>query len=209
MSQVQDRLDARARQLKAAGDPRNLGELRVQALRDAVLGEDTGGWPQVRVDVTIDLAAYLGLTRTPGELSGYGPITAEAAREIGRDAQLRRLVTDPITGTVIDVGRRRYRPTKRQHDIVKAVDPIDGLIEPLPDDDDIPEPVANRIPYTDSDPPWAIDNDGIPLPDPPPLHDQELEDFEYQLDLLRCFGRHFIDFANEHYDQARALGLIA
>jgi hypothetical protein len=285
MTQIRDRLDARARQLKAEGDPRNLGQLRIQALSDAVLGADTSSWPTVRADVTIDLATYLGVTRTPGELTGYGPIAAETARELTAEAQLRRLVTDPIEGTVIDVGRRRYRPTRRQHEIVKAVHQIctmpgclrpamhcdedhridygeggatstcnlhplcrrhhnlktqkhwrvdqlpDGTeiwtsplgftyrkrmptypvghIEPLDDEDEIPEPVANRIPHSESDPPWATDDDGIPLPEPPPLTDEELQEFEYQLDLLAAFGTNFIDYANNHYDQARTLGLIA
>jgi len=283
LKQVRDALDARARQLKEAGDPRNLGQLRIQALSDAVLGGDTASWPRVRADVTVDLTTYLGLTRHPGELAGYGPITAETAREVSQDAQLRRLLTDPVEGTVIDVGRRRYRPTKRQHDIVKAVHPIcsmpgcvrpsidcdedhridwaeggctstcslhplcrrhhnlktnkywrvdinpDGsevwtsplgfsyrkrspsypidLIEPV--EDDIPEQIAYRLPDTDPDPPWAIDGDGIPLPDPPALNDEELLEFEYQLDLLTAFGSNFIDYANAHYDEARAIGLIA
>lgn len=287
MTQVRDRLDARARQLKQAGDPRNVGQLRIEALRQAVLGDDVSKWPVVRADVTVDLPTYLGINRTPGELAGYGPITAETAREMSQDAELRRLVTDPIEGTVVDVGRRRYRPSQRQHDIVKAVDktctmpgclrravdcdedhridwseagttstcnlhplcrrhhnlktkkfwridqlpdgteiwtsplgatykkrhpnyPV-GYIKPLEDEDEdeIPEAVANRIPHSDSDPPWAIDDDGIPLPEPPELNDEELLEFEYQLDLLRVFGSNFIDYANKYYDEARAVGLIA
>jgi hypothetical protein len=284
MTQIRDRLDARARQLKEMGDPRNLGQLRIEALRQAVLGDDTSKWPVVRTDVTVDLPTYLGVTRRPGELVGYGPISAETARELAEDGQMRRLITDPVDGAVVDVGRRRYRPSKRQHDIAKAVDPICtmpgclrssihcdedhridwreggrtstcnlhplcrrhhnlktkkfwridqmpdgteiwtsplgftykkrmpsypvGYIEPLEDEATIPEQVANRIPYTDSDPPWAVDDDGIPLPEPPALNDEELQDFEYQLDLLDSFGSNFIDYANEYYDQARAIGLV-
>jgi hypothetical protein len=284
MTQVYDRLDAQARAMRQAGDPRNLGQLRIQALRDAILGGDTSNWPTVHTDVTVDLPTWLGLTNAPGELAGYGPITAETARAMSTDAQLRRLLTDPITGTVVDVGRRRYRPSKRQHDIVKAVDPVCAMpgclrpavqcdedhridwnnggptsttnlqplcrrhhnlkttkfwrIDQLPDGteiwtsplgrsyekrhpnyptgyierleaDDVPAQVADRLPEHDPDPPWAIGDDGIPLPDPPPLDSEQLEEFEHALDLLRCFGPTFIANAEAHYDEARALGLIA
>ena len=63
------------------------------------------------VQVTIPLAALLGLSEAPGVLDGYGPITAEAARRIAADptGTLRRLITDQI-GTLLEVGRRAYRP---------------------------------------------------------------------------------------------------
>ena len=79
----------------------------------------------------------------------------------------------------------------------------------LEDEDEIPEEVTYRLPETYSDLPWAIDDDGIPLPEPPALNDEELLEFEYQLDLLRSFGSNFIDYANEYYDRARAVGLVA
>jgi len=46
----------------------------------------------------------------PAELAGYGPITAETARELAADATWRRILTDPATGTVLDVGRTTYSP---------------------------------------------------------------------------------------------------
>jgi hypothetical protein len=64
----------------------------------------------------------LGLTSTPGEISGYGPITADAARLIASDATLRRLVTDPVTGIMVDLGRSSYRPTAQLRRIVTSRD---------------------------------------------------------------------------------------
>lgn len=65
---------------------------------------------QVRVVVPAD--TLLGLDDHPAELVGYGPITAEAARELAAeaDATWRRILTDPVSGAVLDVGHRRYRP---------------------------------------------------------------------------------------------------
>ncbi len=44
------------------------------------------------------------------ELVGYGPVTADVARAIAAGGTWRRIVTDPLSGAVLDVGRRRYRP---------------------------------------------------------------------------------------------------
>jgi hypothetical protein len=65
---------------------------------------------QVRVLVPAD--TLLGLDEEPAELVGYGPITAAAARRLAADddATWRRVLTDPCSGTVLDVGHRRYRP---------------------------------------------------------------------------------------------------
>jgi hypothetical protein len=54
----------------------------------------------------------LGLDDRPAELTGYGPITAAAARALAADtdATWRRVLTDPVSGAVLDVGHRRYRP---------------------------------------------------------------------------------------------------
>jgi Domain of unknown function (DUF222) len=57
-------------------------------------------------------------------LAGYGVITAhQAMRLAARDATWRRLLTDPVTGAVIDLGRRSYKPSAALADIVRARDP--------------------------------------------------------------------------------------
>jgi hypothetical protein len=65
---------------------------------------------QVRVLVSAD--TLLGLDEEPAELVGYGPITAAAARRLAADADAtwRRVLTDPRSGAVLDVGHHRYRP---------------------------------------------------------------------------------------------------
>lgn len=123
LRQVMDCLDEQAEQLRRDGDKRPIGLRRVTALANAVLGKDGAKRPRTQLLLTLDLPTYLGLTDRPGELSGYGPITAELARQLSENAELRRLITDPITGTVIDVGRRTYRPTRLIRKIVEAVHP--------------------------------------------------------------------------------------
>jgi hypothetical protein len=107
-------------------DPRTLPQLRADALAEVgwtalatgyLTGDPAGprlartrnGEP-VTVHVTLFLATLLGLDDQPGELAGYGPIDADTARRLATGGTWRRLVTDPLTGTVLDVGRTTYRP---------------------------------------------------------------------------------------------------
>ncbi|WP_152690755.1 HNH endonuclease signature motif containing protein [Jiangella alkaliphila] len=62
------------------------------------------------VHVVVPAGAYLGHDDVPGELDGYGPITATAVRRITADATLRRLLTDPSDGRLLDYGRTTYAP---------------------------------------------------------------------------------------------------
>jgi hypothetical protein len=58
----------------------------------------------------MDLATVLGLADNPAELAGYGPIPASAARALAADEKWRRLICDPLTGALIDLGTTVYRP---------------------------------------------------------------------------------------------------
>jgi hypothetical protein len=109
-------VEAWARGAKASGDERSLDELRVAALVEWAERHLTGepkprahGRP-ITVNVTVDLPTFLGLTDHPGEVLGTGAmIPAEAIRDLIPDAELRRLIIDPLTGHLLDYGRRTYR----------------------------------------------------------------------------------------------------
>ena len=75
-------------------------------------GEITWGReaPVVETQVVIDLATLRGENDNPCLLDGM-PVTAELAREIAGYAKaFRRMVTDPVTGHLLDYGRRIYLP---------------------------------------------------------------------------------------------------
>jgi hypothetical protein len=76
----------------------------------------------VRVDVTVSLTTLLGLDEAAGQLAGYGPITAQTARRLAAAGTWRRLITDPVTGTVMDVGKTRYRPPDDLAELIRARD---------------------------------------------------------------------------------------
>ncbi|MCW2541097.1 MAG: hypothetical protein JWN95_2822 [Frankiales bacterium] len=77
------------------------------------------------VNVIVNLSTLLGQDNDPAELQGYGPITADYARELADDptGTWRRLVTDPL-GTLIEVGRCTYRPPAAVRDHVTTRNPV-------------------------------------------------------------------------------------
>ncbi|MET0788858.1 MAG: HNH endonuclease signature motif containing protein, partial [Cellulomonas sp.] len=78
--------------------------------------------PRIQVNVTVALSTLLGLDENPAELDGYGPLQAAQARALARGGVWRRLVTDPTSGAVLDVGRTRYRPPADLADHVRQRD---------------------------------------------------------------------------------------
>ncbi|TCC15485.1 HNH endonuclease signature motif containing protein [Kribbella sindirgiensis] len=62
------------------------------------------------IEVLIPITTLLGVDDDPCELSGYGPVPAEMARRIARDATWRRLLTDPTNGTVLEASTHRHDP---------------------------------------------------------------------------------------------------
>ena len=74
-------------------------------------------------DIHVDLTTLAGLDEKPGELGGYGPVTADIARQVAEsqpDAEWRFTVTDPDTEQVVATGITRRRPTAHQRREVQA-----------------------------------------------------------------------------------------
>jgi hypothetical protein len=67
--------------------------------------------PRTRVLITIPITTMMGLDDGPAELAGYGPLDAVQARALAWGGTWQRMLTDPRDGTVLDLGRTRYRPT--------------------------------------------------------------------------------------------------
>src|SRR6201999_2992979 len=113
----------------SADDPRTpdqrradaLVDLGVAALHDPLLPKAQGMRPSIQV--TVALSTLLGDDEQPGELAGPGPLPASAAqsptpasgaRRLAADESgtWRRLVTDPLSGQLLDYGHDTYRPPK-------------------------------------------------------------------------------------------------
>ena len=99
-------------------DRASIGERRSLALLHLTLGPrsaDAGATPtpvvRTHVDVIVDLPTLLGLQDNDGEIVGGGELAGDTIRGlVAQDttATMRRLVTDPMTGHLLDIGRKRY-----------------------------------------------------------------------------------------------------
>jgi hypothetical protein len=76
------------------------------------------------IHVVVSIETLLGLRDDPGELAGYGPITAETARRIAAEGTWRRLLTDPRTGRFDELSVDSYEPPQDMRDHVIARDPV-------------------------------------------------------------------------------------
>ena len=81
-----------------------------QVVGGCACGGRGAGRPGDQIRVTVAASTLLGLDDRPGELAGYGAIDAVTARALAAGGTWRRIVTDPLSGAVLDVGRTRYRP---------------------------------------------------------------------------------------------------
>lgn len=131
-------LNRRADAARTPDDQRTHGERQIDVLRDALHGTastSTGTTPatttssaapsrRTEIQVVIDYQSLLGLRDDPAELLGYGSITAADVRAMlsTPGTVLRRLVTDPVTGVLIDYGTTRYRPDTYLSALTKARD---------------------------------------------------------------------------------------
>ena len=127
-------IDALAGSHRHDGDDRTVDQRRADAFSEVFTtildtGVTPGGTALPRrhhrrwnVQVTVGACTLLGLDDLPGELGGYGPIPADMARRLARDGTWRRLLTDPVTGVLLDRGDATYRPGADLTDAVIARD---------------------------------------------------------------------------------------
>lgn len=107
------RVDGIAEHLAGAeGETRTFDQLRSDAAADILTGRnDPATEPRVTVGVLVPVLTLLGESEQPGSIEGRVPIDPETALRLTTSApSLFRVLTDPVTGAVLDVDRRSYRP---------------------------------------------------------------------------------------------------
>lgn len=142
-----ERVDHIARRLRGEGDSRTLAQLRSDIaldllLRGELVADDTlerdplacystfgGTLPPARVDVVISAASLLGASEDPGMVPIAGRhewITAAILRDaaFAAGSTWRRLVTDPLTGHLVDLSTTSYAVTGRLRERIVARDRV-------------------------------------------------------------------------------------
>lgn len=103
---------------KKSGDPRPMGVLRAEAQRvlaeHYLTGAVTGAVPThhgrpVEIHIAVTPDALLGLSDTPAELPGVGPVPIETVRDMIRDAKLRWLTVSAANGALLDRNPTSWR----------------------------------------------------------------------------------------------------
>ena len=74
------------------------------------------------VQVVIPLTTLTGADDSPVELTGYGPLPPAMARALAADGVWKRLITDPLSGALLDHGRHTYRPPAALAEFLRARD---------------------------------------------------------------------------------------
>ena len=74
------------------------------------------------IQIVVPYSTLIGADDQPAELVGHGPVPASLAREVAVEGVWRRLVTDPLSGTLLDYGRATYHPPVGLADHVRARD---------------------------------------------------------------------------------------
>jgi hypothetical protein len=80
--------------------------------------------PRPEICVVVGLDTLLGLADGAAEVSGLGPIPADLARALAAEGTWRAWITDPVTGSVIATGSRRYAPGPGLARLVRAREPV-------------------------------------------------------------------------------------
>lgn len=91
----------------------------------ATAHESPTGSGQVREDDGLWPPPLPGQRLHPSQvptLAGYGPISPLTARALAAGGDWIRIITEPLTGAVLDVGHTRYRPTQAMIDHLLARD---------------------------------------------------------------------------------------
>lgn len=114
LTAVHEALRARAvgKRIETNDESTLIDQLMVDALVERVTGAHQASDVTVEVGLIMDVATFLGTADNPVELIGHGPIAPAVADEILGHAHrifYRRLVTDPITHTLVARDERRRR----------------------------------------------------------------------------------------------------
>jgi hypothetical protein len=110
--------------LNAPGEERTIDQFRCDVLFDLICHPPTGS---SRIDYTVQVLVpadmLLNNDTEQHARTGDGTIIPdEIAKAIAADARWQRVLTDPVNGQLLDLGRNRYRPSKPLAEFIRTRD---------------------------------------------------------------------------------------
>lgn len=105
-------LSATAKAAKSSGDPRSHGQVMCDEFVSRMTGCTGSGAVNIEVGLVMTIGQLLDIDDNPVNLAGFGPISADLARQIvrsGGQTWIRRLYTDPIDHSITDCDQKRRR----------------------------------------------------------------------------------------------------
>jgi hypothetical protein len=96
---------------RAAGDPRSHSRLMCDTLVERVTGAVRAEELKTEICLVMSDTTLLGVSDSPAQMVGAGPVTAPLARQLATTgtAWVRRLLTDPVDGSLTQMDSRRRR----------------------------------------------------------------------------------------------------
>ncbi|WP_382308000.1 DUF222 domain-containing protein [Herbiconiux sp. UC225_62] len=112
---IDDTVDQLARALRSPDETRTHAQLRADGFVEMILHRDGDTAARARgitanIAVTVPVMTLLGRSDEPAEVLGHGPIDLDTARRLAAGASsFLRILTDPVTGERLSLGRDRYK----------------------------------------------------------------------------------------------------
>ncbi|HEX5016266.1 MAG TPA: DUF222 domain-containing protein, partial [Actinomycetes bacterium] len=103
-------------------DVRTMDQRRTDAFVDLVIGRAEP--PHVNLNVTVPLDVLEGDSQAPAMVSGIGAVPSSQLSEWIDSATIRRLLTEPTNGYLVDVTERQYRPSRALDRAIRQRDQV-------------------------------------------------------------------------------------
>lgn len=113
--------------VERTGEPLTLNQIRAMLIMTADFSAENVriNHDRFRIVVNVPMLTLLGMDELPASIDGMIPVPADVARDWAAGSEeWFRILTDPVTGRVLDVPAARYVPSPQMLDMLRLRKPI-------------------------------------------------------------------------------------